>query len=59
MEWSNSQKEPTKNRINHGQRGGGKLQSTIATISTAEQLFPLPAGFLFPAIQILIHLNSF
>jgi len=39
--------------------GGGKLQSTIATISTAGQLFPLPAGFLFPAIQIFIHLNSF
>jgi hypothetical protein len=35
MEWSNSQKEPTKNRINHGQKGGGKLQSTIATISAA------------------------
>jgi hypothetical protein len=27
--------------------GGGTLQSTIATISTAGQLFPLPAGFLF------------
>jgi hypothetical protein len=35
MEWSNSQKEPIKNWINHGQKGGGKLQSTIATISTA------------------------
>jgi hypothetical protein len=43
MEWSNSKKEPTKNRINHGGLGGGKPQSTIATVSTAG----------------VIHLNSF
>ena len=35
MEWSNSKTEPTKNWINHGRLGGGKPQSTIATVSTA------------------------
>ena len=38
MEWSNSKKEPTENRINHGRLGGGKPQSTIATVSTAGEI---------------------
>jgi hypothetical protein len=35
VEWSNSQKEPTINQINHDGLGGDKLQSTISNVSTA------------------------
>jgi len=52
MEWSNSKKEPTENRINHGRFGGVSHNQLL-------QLLPLPAGFLFLLIQIFIHLNSF
>ena len=42
MEWSNSEKEPTKNWINHGRLGEGASHNQLL------QMFSLPTGFLSP-----------